>query len=130
MNAANTVNWTRVPADPWASTIKYVDLTQRVTVGMWCNSDSSVGLTNDPAHCRTTRGVDHCTVRSSANHDNGLGALLLDDFLEIAARELVHTRRNYRLVCRGSKIFGNVSRLTTTAEAEDHRYTRRSRRRQ
>ena len=31
MNAANTSTWTHVPADPWATTIKYVDLTQLVT---------------------------------------------------------------------------------------------------
>ena len=53
MNAANTVNWTKVPADPWATTIKYVDLTQLVTVGLWCNSDWSQGLENDPRYCRT-----------------------------------------------------------------------------
>ncbi|TMH37621.1 MAG: hypothetical protein E6H66_02045, partial [Betaproteobacteria bacterium] len=70
MNAANTVNWTRVPADPWASTIKYVDLTQRVTVGMWCNSDWSVGLTNDPAHCRTN-GTGASASSSSASTTDG-----------------------------------------------------------
>jgi type IV pilus assembly protein PilY1 len=49
MDAGNTSNWTQVPADPWASTITYVDLTASVNVGLWCNSDWTLGLvTNDP----------------------------------------------------------------------------------
>ncbi len=53
MDAAHTTNWTKVPSDPWASTVVYVDLTADVTVGLWCNSDWSVGKDNDPAFCRT-----------------------------------------------------------------------------
>jgi type IV pilus assembly protein PilY1 len=53
MNAANTVNWTHVPADPWAASVQYVDLTAMVTVGLWCNSDWSIGNENNPAYCRT-----------------------------------------------------------------------------
>ncbi len=52
MNAANTSTWTQVPSDPWASTIVYVDLTAAVTVGLWCNSDWSMGSQNDPTQCR------------------------------------------------------------------------------
>ncbi len=52
MNAANTSTWTQVPGDPWASTIVYVDLTAPVTVGLWCNSDWSLGSQNDPTQCR------------------------------------------------------------------------------
>ncbi len=43
MNAANTSNWTQVPADPWASPVVNVDLTAKVTVGQWCNSDWTQG---------------------------------------------------------------------------------------
>src|ERR1700682_5296543 len=35
--------WTRVPSDPWASIVQYIDLTQNVTIGLWCNSDWSIG---------------------------------------------------------------------------------------
>ncbi len=60
MTAANTTNWTRVPADAWAPTIQYVDLTASVTVGQWCNSDWTQGnnlatgtaFATDPAFCR------------------------------------------------------------------------------
>ncbi|HXX83797.1 MAG TPA: PilC/PilY family type IV pilus protein [Casimicrobiaceae bacterium] len=70
MNAANTVNWTKVPADPWAATIQYIDLTQKVTVGLWCNSDWSLGLTNDPANCRTN-GTGPSASSSSASTPDG-----------------------------------------------------------
>jgi type IV pilus assembly protein PilY1 len=70
MNAANTVNWTKVPADPWASPVQYVDLTKRVTIGLWCNSDWSLGLTNDPAHCRTN-GTGPSASSSSASTPDG-----------------------------------------------------------
>jgi hypothetical protein len=53
MNAGNTANWTHVVADPWAETLTYVDLTAKVTVGLWCNSDWSLGHETDSAFCRT-----------------------------------------------------------------------------
>jgi type IV pilus assembly protein PilY1 len=52
MNAGNTATWTQVPSDPWAATIVFVDLTAPVTVGLWCNSDWSMGAQNDPTQCR------------------------------------------------------------------------------
>ncbi len=60
MNAANTATWTQVPTDPWAATQVYVDLTALITVGLWCNSDWSMGavqvvngqLTIDTTQCR------------------------------------------------------------------------------
>jgi len=70
MNAANTINWTHVPADPWATTIKYVDLTQQVTVGLWCNSDWSQGLESDPRFCRTN-GTGPTAATSSASTPDG-----------------------------------------------------------
>ena len=52
MDAGNTSTWTQVPADPWASTLTYVDLTAQVTLGLWCNSDWSLGSVTDPTQCR------------------------------------------------------------------------------
>ncbi len=70
MNGPNTADWTHVPADPWATTVKYVDLTQLVTIGMWCNSDWSQGHENDPRHCRTN-GVGPAATSSSAASADG-----------------------------------------------------------
>ena len=60
MDAAGSTNWTKVPGDPWAASVTNVDLTTSVNVGLWCNSDWSLGLvTTDPAdanygkYCRT-----------------------------------------------------------------------------
>jgi hypothetical protein len=53
MNATNTANWTHVWADPWAETKTYVDLTAQVTVGLWCNSDWSLGQETSSTYCRT-----------------------------------------------------------------------------
>ncbi len=48
MNAANTTNWTSVPADGLAAGGGYsttnVNLTDKVTVGLWCNTDWSQDL--------------------------------------------------------------------------------------
>jgi type IV pilus assembly protein PilY1 len=69
MNAGNTSGWTHVPADPWAATVKYVDLTQLVTIGLWCNSDWSQGLENDPSYCRTNGVGPSATTSSAASAD-------------------------------------------------------------
>ncbi len=61
MDAATTDVWKKVPADPWAAAVVYVDLTSQVTVGQWCNSDWTLGtnpatgkpFATDPAFCRT-----------------------------------------------------------------------------
>ncbi len=65
MTAANTGNWTQVPADPWATTVVKVDLTAKVTVGQWCNSDWTQGndtsgnpFVANSAYCRTNGTVD------------------------------------------------------------------------
>jgi type IV pilus assembly protein PilY1 len=52
MNDANTSAWTKVPADPWAPVIQLIDLTAKVNMGLWCNSDWSLGLSTDTTHCR------------------------------------------------------------------------------
>jgi type IV pilus assembly protein PilY1 len=52
MNAANTVTWTKVPIDPWASPVAYADLTATVNIGKWCNSDWSIGRENNTDTCR------------------------------------------------------------------------------
>jgi len=70
MNAANTINWTHVPADPWAATVRYVDLTSQVTIGFWCNSDWSQGLEGDPRYCRTN-GTGPGAASSSASSPDG-----------------------------------------------------------
>src|SRR5205085_10836753 len=70
MNAANTVNWTHVPTDPWATSVQYVDLTTSVTVGQWCNSDWSIGHENDPAYCRTN-GTGSSASSASASTPDG-----------------------------------------------------------
>src|ERR1700687_4194716 len=58
--------WTRVPADPWASIIQYIDLTQPVTIGLWCNSDWSIGQETNPAYCRTNgTGVSAATASTA-----------------------------------------------------------------
>jgi type IV pilus assembly protein PilY1 len=60
MDAGGTSSWTSVPADVWAPTITYVDLTATVTVGQWCNSDWTQGnddsgnaFVTNPSYCRT-----------------------------------------------------------------------------
>jgi type IV pilus assembly protein PilY1 len=56
MDDAHTSGWTKVPADPWASPVVYVDLTAPVHIGQWCNSDWSVGAATDPTVCRVNGG--------------------------------------------------------------------------
>ncbi|MEO8739803.1 MAG: PilC/PilY family type IV pilus protein [Casimicrobiaceae bacterium] len=70
MTAANTINFTHVPADPWATTIKYVDLTAQVTIGFWCNSDWSQGLEGDQRYCRTN-GTGPSAATSSTSSTDG-----------------------------------------------------------
>jgi type IV pilus assembly protein PilY1 len=69
MNAGNTSNWTLVPADPWAATVQYVDLTAGVTIGQWCNSDWSIGHESDPAYCRTNGTGASAATSSTASAD-------------------------------------------------------------
>jgi len=52
MDDANTSTWTKVPADPWAPTVVYVDLTAKVNLGLWCNSDWSLGSSTNTNICR------------------------------------------------------------------------------
>ncbi len=69
MNAANTANWTHVPADPWAASVQYVDLTAAVTIGLWCNSDWSIGHETDPSYCRTNGAGASAFTSSTASAD-------------------------------------------------------------
>jgi type IV pilus assembly protein PilY1 len=71
MDAGHSANWTHVVADPWAETLQYVNLTTQVTIGMWCNSDWSVGHENDAAYCRTNgTGAGAATSKTAtANGD-------------------------------------------------------------
>src|ERR1700682_6517482 len=63
-------SWTSVPADPWATSVQYVDLTAPVTVGLWCNSDWSIGHENDPSYCRTN-GTGANALSASASSTLG-----------------------------------------------------------
>ena len=74
MDAATTTSWTQVPADPWATPVINIDLTAPVTVGVWCNSDWSMGavqvingqLTIDSTQCRRNG-----TAAAAAGPDGG-----------------------------------------------------------
>lgn len=59
MNAANTTNWTKVPADPFLYPAKYVNLQTKVSVGVWCNTDYADKVTNGNG---TTIKGDHCRI--------------------------------------------------------------------
>ena len=41
------------PWAPWPAPVRFIDLTAPVTVGLWCNSDWSIGNESNPAYCRT-----------------------------------------------------------------------------
>jgi type IV pilus assembly protein PilY1 len=78
MDSGTTSNWTHVPADPWAEPwsdpwtpwppqTRFIDLTAPVTVGLWCNSDWSIGNESNPAYCRTNgTGADALTSSTSS----------------------------------------------------------------
>ncbi len=73
MTSANTAGWTQVPADKWwtGTPGPLVDLMAPVTVGLWCNSDWSVGNESNPAYCRTngTGPTAPTSSRSSVDGD-------------------------------------------------------------
>jgi type IV pilus assembly protein PilY1 len=102
MNAANTSNWTQVPVDPWASTVRKVDLTANVKVGQWCNSDWNVGFENDPLHCRT----------------NGAGATAAD-----SATASVDGEYAYPWVPAGINPFYNLGYASDNNNAAPSKYT-------
>ena len=72
LDSAATNAWREVPADPWAATPRVIDLTVNapVTVGLWCNSDWSIGHESDPAYCRTN-GTGPDAATSSRSSDLG-----------------------------------------------------------
>jgi type IV pilus assembly protein PilY1 len=45
MTSANTTSWTQVPADPYLFPTKYVNLQNKVSVGVWCNTTYAGGFT-------------------------------------------------------------------------------------
>ena len=59
MSAANTTNWTQVPADPYLFPAKYVNLQTKVNVGVWCNTDYADKVTNGDG---TTISGNHCRI--------------------------------------------------------------------
>jgi type IV pilus assembly protein PilY1 len=81
LNSGATTGWTRVPADPWAepwtapwapwpAPVRFIDLTAPVTVGLWCNSDWSIGNESNPAYCRTN-GTGALAASSPRSSDDG-----------------------------------------------------------
>ena len=59
MTAANTTNWTKVPADPYLYPTKYVNLQTKVSVGVWCNTDYADKTNNGDG---TTISGNHCRI--------------------------------------------------------------------
>ena len=59
MSEGNTASWTQVPADPFLFPAKYVNLQNRVGVGVWCNTDYADKVTNGDG---TTISGDHCRI--------------------------------------------------------------------
>ena len=55
---ANQTAFGAVRTDPWSSEVKTVDITAKVNVGMWCNSDWPLDTNPNPA----TGGGNHCRV--------------------------------------------------------------------
>ncbi|MGH9549683.1 MAG: hypothetical protein ACRD3W_09915, partial [Terriglobales bacterium] len=92
MDDATTSGWTKVPADPWANPANSptdctsqvcIDLTAKVTVGQWCNSDWTQGtnpatgnpfassadgsVQGDAAFCRTNGVVAAASSGAAAS---------------------------------------------------------------
>jgi type IV pilus assembly protein PilY1 len=70
----NQTTYTAVPADPWAATVKNVNLTANVSVPLFCNSDWPLDTNWDPAsgwgnHCRIN-GVDYSQAFQVAKAKN------------------------------------------------------------
>jgi type IV pilus assembly protein PilY1 len=63
MDDAGSATWTQVPSDPWAATITYVDLTAKVNIGQWCNTDWSIGLA--PTNPTDPNFGQYCRVNGS-----------------------------------------------------------------
>jgi type IV pilus assembly protein PilY1 len=59
MNATNTTNWTKVPADPYLFPTKYVNLQTKVSVGVWCNTTYAGTQANLNG---LTIGGDYCRI--------------------------------------------------------------------
>ena len=71
MDDANTNTWKQVPTDPWATTIVKVDLTAPVNMGLWCNSDWSLGASTNTDVCRVngSGGKAFSTVPAADGQD-------------------------------------------------------------
>ncbi|HET9337831.1 MAG TPA: PilC/PilY family type IV pilus protein [Casimicrobiaceae bacterium] len=71
MNAGNTASWTQVPADPFLFPAKYVNLQNKVGVGVWCNTDYADKVNNGDG---TTISGDHCRINGYAYAAGANGA--------------------------------------------------------
>ncbi len=78
MNAANTTDWTKVPADPYLFPTKYANLQTKVNVGVWCNTSYAGNFTlpNGSSADRNglTIGGDYCRINGFAYEIGGNGA--------------------------------------------------------
>jgi type IV pilus assembly protein PilY1 len=66
MNAANTTNYTKVPADPYLFPAKFVNLQTKVNVGVWCNTTYAGNFTLPNGVAADRDGIaiggDHCRI--------------------------------------------------------------------
>jgi len=74
-NAANTTSFTRVQADPYLFPTKYVNLTKKVPVGVWCNTTYAGNFTAPTGAASNLNalaiGGDHCRING---YNYALGA--------------------------------------------------------
>lgn len=70
MNAANTTDWTKVPADPYLFPTKYANLQTKVNVGVWCNTTYAGNFTLPNGATADRNGIsiggDYCRVNGFA----------------------------------------------------------------
>ena len=66
MNSANTTAYTKVPADPYLYPTKYVNLQNKVGVGVWCNTTYAGNFTFPSGATADRNGLtiggDHCRI--------------------------------------------------------------------
>ena len=77
-NAANTTNFTRVQVDPYLFPTKYVNLTLKVSVGVWCNTTYAGNFTAPTGAASDRNGLtiggDYCRINGYTYALGGNGA--------------------------------------------------------
>ncbi|CAG1008358.1 Type IV pilus biogenesis factor PilY1 [Burkholderiales bacterium] len=78
MNAASTSNYSQVPADPFLFPAKYVNLRNKVNVGVWCNTNYAGSFTPPSGVTADRNGIaiggDHCRINGYPYTAGGNGA--------------------------------------------------------